>query len=103
MDKKQNKKHINSVPLDTYEKELAEFLNQGEYVSSKNLNETKKMFLEAVKRHNELRKTKRITLRVNREDLIKVKVKAKKNSIPYQRLINALIHGYAQDRTRIEL
>ena len=100
---KMQNKYTNSIHLDNYEKDLAEFLNQGEYVSSENLVETKKMFLEAAKRHNELKKAKRITLRVNREDLIKVKVKAKKNSIPYQRLINALIHSYAQDRTHIEL
>lgn len=103
MNKKQSRKFIDETPLDEYEKELQEFLNRGEYVSAPNFKETKKMFEEAAKRYIELQKTKRITLRVKNEDLIKVKAKAKRSRIPYQRLINALIHKYAEGQAKLEI
>ena len=38
-------------PLDDYEKELADFLEKGEYVSDPNFAETKAMIEEAAKRN----------------------------------------------------
>ena len=103
MGKKQSNKYIKSDPLDDYEMELEDFLNKGEYRSVGNLRETKKMFQEAARRHKELLKTKRITLRVNQEDLLKVKAKAKRVRIPYQRLLNALIHQFAEGKREIKI
>jgi len=103
MDKKLNKNYIDETPLDDYEKELKEFLDKGEFVSVKNFEARKKMFQEAAKNFLELRKTKRITLRVKNEDIIKVKAKAKRVNIPYQRLLNALIHKFAEGETSINI
>lgn len=44
MKKTQIKPNFDSMFLDGYEKELEEFLSQGKYVSSGNLEETKRMF-----------------------------------------------------------
>ena len=103
MKQRQNNKYPDEIPLDDYEKELEAFLDKGKFSSDKNFKETKKMLEEAAKRHQELRRSKRITLRVNNQDLIKVKARAKRASIPYQRLIGALIHKFAEGQTKVEV
>lgn len=92
---------IKDLMLDKYEQSVEAALERGEFVSAPNLKEKKKMFAEAVKAYKDLNKTKRITLRVKHEDLIKVKVKAKKNRIPYQTLISAIIHQFAEGKTNL--
>lgn len=92
-----------NLVLDEYEQELEDALNRGEFVSTPNFEETKKMFQEAAKRHIELQKTKSVTLRLKQEDLIKVKAKAARNKIPYQTLIGLLIHKYAEGETKLTL
>jgi predicted DNA binding CopG/RHH family protein len=64
---------------------------------------SKKLFEEAVKNYRELSKTKKITIRVNTEDLIKVKARAKKSNIPYQTLINALIRQFAERQASLQV
>jgi len=100
-----NKKNTfpDETPLDTYEQELKEFLDKGEYVSTDNLVDVKNMFKQAFKRHDALQGNKRITLRVNKLDLVKIKAKANKERIPYQRLIGALIHKFAEGETKINI
>ena len=80
--------------LDKYEQEIEDALDKGEFVSAPNLEATKEMFQEAAKNFRQLQETKSITLRVNIEDLIKVKAKAKRNGIAYQTLISLLIRQY---------
>lgn len=103
MNKKRDKDYFDEIPLDDYEKELEEFLERGEFVRVKNFKKRKKELQEAAKNFLELQKTKRITLRVKNEDIIKVKAKAKKVNIPYQRLLNALIHKFAEGETSINI
>src|SRR3989304_5147710 len=78
MNKKQKNDYFDEFPLDDYEKELEEFLEKGKFVPVKNFEKRKKDLQEAAKNFLELQKTKRITLRVKNEDIIKVKAKAKK-------------------------
>jgi predicted DNA binding CopG/RHH family protein len=92
-----------NLALDDYEKGIEEAFEKGEFVEDPNFKENKKMFEEMARRHIELRKTKRITLRVKNEDLLKVKVKAEKSQIPYQTLLNALIHKFAEGETSINI
>lgn len=91
------------IILDDYEKEIEESLSRGKLVSAPSFSETKKMFQEAAKNYKELRETKSITLRVNKEDLIKIKAKAKKSTIPYQTLINLLIRQYLRGQAALVL
>ncbi len=92
---------MKTIKLDKQEQAIEKALKRGEYVRSKNLRQTKKLFEEAVKNYKELTKTKRITIRVNNEDLIKVKARAKKNNVPYQTLLNALIRQFADGRAML--
>lgn len=91
------------VLLDKYEQEIEEALSKGEFISTSDLKDTKEMFGEAVKNYRELQETKSITLRVNKEDLIKVKVKAKRNGLAYQTLISLLIRQYVKGETEVVL
>ncbi|PIR58717.1 MAG: hypothetical protein COU69_04110 [Candidatus Pacebacteria bacterium CG10_big_fil_rev_8_21_14_0_10_56_10] len=101
--KKKKFNPFKNLVLDEYEQELETAFEKGEFVSDPNFKETKKMLEEAAKWYTELQKTKRITLRVKNEDLIKVKTRAKKSRIPYQRLISALIHKYAEGQAKLEI
>src|SRR3989344_2278630 len=103
MNKKQNYKHLDEIPLDNYEEELAEFLERGEFVSDPNFAENKKMFEEAARRHIDLENSKSITLRIKKKDLIRLKAKAARNNIPYQTLINLLINNYTEGKMKIAL
>ena len=60
------------IKLDAQEKRIEKALERGKYRSTPNLAETKKLFKQADKNYQELNKTKRITIRVNNQDLIKV-------------------------------
>jgi predicted DNA binding CopG/RHH family protein len=44
-----------------------------------------------------------MTLRVKQTDLIKIKVKAKRNNIPYQTLLGAVLHDFAEDKRELSL
>ncbi len=91
------------IILDKYEQEIEDALNRGEFISVPNLANTRQMFQEAAKNFRQLQITKSITLRVNLEDLIKVKAKAKRSGIAYQTLINLLIRQYIQGETEVVL
>ncbi len=90
------------IKLDSQERRIEKSLERGKYVKADDFNETKEMFKEAAENYRELSKTKRITIRVNVQDLIKVKVKAKKNNVPYQTMLNALIRQFAEGRTLVQ-
>lgn len=96
-------KAFKNLKLDKEQEKIEKALENNEFVRVPNLAATKKMFQEAAKNYRQLKKSKRITIRVNQEDLIKVKAKAQRNKIPYQTLLNALIHQYATGRARVEL
>ena len=87
--------------LNKQEKRIEKALEREEFISTSDLNYTRRLFKEAIKNYEQLQKTKRITIRVNQGDLIKVKAKAKRNNIPYQTLLNALIRQFAEDKTSL--
>lgn len=94
---------MKKIKLDNQEAKFEKALEKGEFVKANNLNLTKRLFKETVENYQELQKSKRITIRVNQEDLIKVKVRAKKSNIPYQTLLNSLIHQFAEGRTAVHI
>lgn len=91
------------ITLDTYEQQIEEALSKGEFTSVSDLDDTKELFQEAVKNYRELQETKSITLRVKKEDLIRVKAKASRNGIAYQTLIGLLIRQYIKGDKQIIL
>ena len=47
---------------------------------------------------NQSSKEARVNLRLNPEDVEKIRVKAKREGIPYQTLIGSVLHKYATDQ-----
>lgn len=92
-----------NMVLDKYEQQIEDALSKGEFTSTSDLDDTKQLFQEAVKNYRELQETRSITLRVKREDLIKVKAKAKRNGIAYQTLIGLLIRQYIKGEKAVSL
>jgi predicted DNA binding CopG/RHH family protein len=102
------RKHKNNDPfenlvLDEEEKLLEEALEKGEFVSDPNLEETKKMLQKAASQYLELHNSKPVTLRINQLDLIKIKAKAKRKNIPYQTLLGALLHDFAEGKRELTI
>ena len=91
------------VILDKYEQQIEDALSANEFVSIPNLEDTKQLFQEAAKNYKELQETKSITLRVKKEDLLKVKAKAKRSGVAYQTLISLLIRQYIKGETEVVL
>lgn len=91
------------VILDKYEQQIEDALTRNDFVRVSDLEDTKKLFQEAAKNYTQLQQTKSITLRVKKEDLLKVKAKAKRNGVAYQTLISLLIRQYVKGETEIVL
>ena len=91
------------IALDKYEQQIEDALSKGEFTSTSDLEDTRQLVQEAVKNYRELQETRSITLRVKREDLIKVKAKAKRNGIAYQTLISLLIRQYIKGEKAVSL
>lgn len=96
-------KNFLNLKLDKEEKKIEKASEKGEFVSASDFDKTKDFFKQAAKNYRELQKSKRITIRLNQEDLLKVKVRAKKIRIPYQTLLGALVHQYAKGQAQIEI
>lgn len=101
--KKFPKNRFKNLVLDEYEQEIEDSLACGEWKTVPNFEKRKKELQEAARNTLQMRKTKRISLRVNQGDLLKLKAKAVKTNIPYQTLLNALIRDFVSGKYSIKL
>ena len=84
---------------DEFEKEILESVEGGEWVSKGNLNERTKELQSYIKNQ----KKKAISIRVSENDIYELKKKALENAIPYQNIIQMLIHQYANNKIRLDV
>ncbi|MDD3262699.1 MAG: CopG family antitoxin [Candidatus Absconditabacteria bacterium] len=75
--------------LTSEEKKINKDISKGKYVPVKNFEKEKKVLQQYVKEYRSL-----ISLRVPQKNLDKLKILAKKEGIPYQTLINSILHKY---------
>jgi predicted DNA binding CopG/RHH family protein len=94
---------FSDLVLDEEEQLLETALEKGDFEEASDIEDTKKMLIEAAGRYRQLNTSKPITLRVNQLDLIKIKAKAKRNNIPYQTLLGAVVHDFAEDRKELKI
>jgi len=94
---------FSNLILDEEEQLLEVALAKGEFEEVSNFDDTKKMLKEAANRYHQLNTSKPVTLRINQLDLIKIKAKAKRNNIPYQTLLGAVVHDFAEDRKELRI
>jgi predicted DNA binding CopG/RHH family protein len=93
-----SKDPFDGIILDDEEQEIEAALENGEFVSDPNFKESKEIIEKTAKQYVELNKTKPITIRIKQTDLIKIKVKANRNGLPYQTMLSALLHDFADGK-----
>lgn len=91
------------IILDEEEQLLEAALEKGDFEENSDFESTKKMLEEAASRYRQLNTSKPVTLRINQLDLIKIKAKAKRNNIPYQTLLGAIVHDFASKQKELKI
>jgi predicted DNA binding CopG/RHH family protein len=92
-----------NLVLDDEEQQLETSLENAKIEESIDFENTKKMLKAAARRYRQLNTSKPVTLRINQLDLIKIRAKAKRNNIPYQTLLNAVVHDFADDKRELKI
>ena len=87
-------------PLDKYEEDLMKGIDNDEFVEIPNQKEEIKKFVNYFRA---MKKNKRITIRLQKDDLQKIQTKAIETGIPYQTLISSLIHQFAKGKVNLGL
>ncbi len=91
-------------PMDEYERDLIDAIENGEIVSEPIDEKRMQELKEAARRKlEELDVKKQISIKIRAGDLETVKAKAKEVSIPYQNIIQALVHKYATGQIKLEI
>ncbi|OGK10195.1 hypothetical protein A2767_01965 [Candidatus Roizmanbacteria bacterium RIFCSPHIGHO2_01_FULL_35_10] len=99
---KKTKKIDPFAPLDKYEEELIKSIENDEWVEIPNQKEEIEKLVGAAKYTREMmKKEKRITVRVNKQDLEDIQEKAIQTGIPYQTLIASILHKFAKGKINI--
>jgi len=78
--------------LDNEEQKLIESLESDNWKSAKNLEEWKTRLSKAAT--NTLAKDQRMNIRITKNDLDGIKLKAMEQGLPYQTLVTSIIHKY---------
>lgn len=78
---------------DEEEAELIASTERGEWMSVGDL-EVQKQYLMQLAKNTLDGKRRRISISVNERDLMKIKTKAAEEGMPYQTLINSILHKY---------
>ena len=82
--------------LDSEEIEILQDLEAGHYIPAENQEEEVNRLKQIFKANNEIRKP--IHIKPLEADIIKIKKKALSKGIPYQTLINSILHQFANDQ-----
>ena len=86
---------------DKEEEELLEQIERGEFIRTENFEKEKSEAILAA--GNFLEKKKNINIRITEYDLLRLKRKSAETTIPYQTLIAAFIHEFAEGRIKLEI
>ncbi len=94
---------FSDLVLDDEERAIEDAIERGDFEVSSDLGDTTKMLQEAAHNYKQLHASKPVTLRINQLDLIKIKAKAKQNNIPYQTLLGAVLHDFAEGKRGLSI
>ena len=99
---KKTKKYDPFAPLDKYEEDLIKSIENDEWVPVPNQKEEIEKLVAAARYTLEkMKKDKRITIRVDKDDLESIQDKAIKTGIPYQTLIASILRKFARGKIDI--
>ena len=87
------------IDLDEYEKDILQSVENGEWKSRGNIDNRIKELQSYIKNQ----KKKAISIRVGENDIYELKKKALESGLPYQNIIQMLIHQFASDKIRLSL
>ena len=87
------------LDLDEYETELLKSVENGEWQSRGNIDKRMKELQSYVKNQ----KKKAISIRVGENDIYELKKKALESGVPYQNIIQMLIHQFASNKIQISI
>jgi predicted DNA binding CopG/RHH family protein len=85
------------IKLDEFEKDILQSVENGEWESKGNIDNR----LDELRFYIKNQKKKAISIRVNENDIYELKKKALENSIPYQNIIQILIHQFATNKIKL--
>ncbi len=85
--------------LDAFEADILESVENGEWQSRGNVDERIKELQSYVKNQ----KKKAISIRVSENDIYALKKKALESGVPYQNIIQMLIHQFASDKIKLSI
>jgi predicted DNA binding CopG/RHH family protein len=85
--------------LDSYEQDILQSVENGEWVSKNNTQDRLLQLQSYIKNQ----KKKAISIRVNENDIYELKKKALESSIPYQNIIQILIHQFATNKIQLSI
>jgi len=87
------------IALDEYETELLQSVENGEWQSRGNIDDRIKELQSYVKNQ----KKKAISIRVGENDIYELKKKALESGVPYQNIIQMLIHQFASNKIQMSI
>ncbi|MGP2657496.1 CopG family antitoxin [Malaciobacter sp. WC5094] len=87
------------MTLDKFEKDILQSVESEEWESKNNKEDRLKELQSYIKNQ----KKKAISIRINENDIYELKKKALENSIPYQTLIQMLIHQFASNKIKLDV
>jgi len=91
-------------PMDEYEKDLIEAIEGSDISFEKPTQERLESLQNSAKQTLELLDAKKqISIKLKEKDLRIIKQRAKEVSIPYQNIIQALVHNYASGKIKLEI
>mgnify|MGYP000594413122 CR=1 FL=1 len=85
--------------LDEYEQDILQSVENGEW-GSKNNTDERLLELQSYIKHQ---KKKAISIRINENDIYELKKKALENGVPYQNIIQILIHQFATNKIQLSM
>jgi predicted DNA binding CopG/RHH family protein len=87
------------IELDEYETELLQSVENGEWQSRGNVDKRIKELQAYVKNQ----KKKAISIRIGENDIYELKKRALENGVPYQNIIQMLIHQFASNKIQLNV
>ena len=87
------------INLDEYEADILQSVENGEWQSRGNIDNRMKELQSYVKNQ----KKKAISIRVGENDIYELKKKALESGVPYQNIIQMLIHQFASNKIQMSI
>lgn len=87
------------IKLDDYEKELLQSVENDEWISRGNTDTRIKELQSYIKNQ----KKKAISIRIGENDIYALKKRALESGLPYQNIIQLLIHQYATNKIQLKI